>query len=193
MASLGSITNLDTIWRFDKLRNLGSRLSSALKGLNLGSRLSGFSKWLSGLSWSGIAKGGLGAAIVGGIYSTWNSLVGSVSDVTGLPEETTEDLLFIGLALFALYVIYKLVSTRKGRQLYNDYNETRYYRNRAKAERNRAKYYSQKRSETQYRTPRNTGSYSSSGVRQPVNRPDLRTYPVNRPDMRQKNKGRGSR
>ena len=196
MAGAGTIINLDKFWSLSRLRGLGSRLSSSLKGLNIGSKLTGFSKWLSGLSWSGIAKGGLGAAIVGGIYSTWHSLVGSVSDVTGMSEDTTEDVLFILLAVFVVYVIYKAVSNRRVSDAYNSYQTSRYYKSRADAERARARSYERSNSNRSGTpVPKNRGSYSRDGVRMPVNRPDLRSstgvriteyhsHPLNRSDLR---------
>lgn len=191
MAGLSSAFKLANL-----TKSLSSRLSKikySLSGLQLGSRIT---NWFGSLNWSGIAKGGFGAAIVGGVYTGWRSIVGSVSDVTGLSEDTTQDVLFILIALFIVWVVYKIFTTRKGRQVVNDFNDMRYHHNRASSSRPRSRSRSagssSSRSSSSRRSSGFSGSSGSSGGSGtiPAHRMDARR--LNNPPTRQQAFG-GSR
>lgn len=160
-------------------------------GLKLGSRLT---TWLAGLEWGGIIKLGAGVGVAGLIWTGWNNVVGTVSDATGLSDDTVKTILFACIGLLIAYILIKLAGSGRGAQMYSDYSAARRYRRPASGQRARPR--NNGPSQDRYRSePVVTSTRQLDRVRaRPNNRkpmygprqPNMHTHPANRPDLRKK-------
>lgn len=75
----------------------------------LGSLSARISAWLQSTKWSSWLKVGAAGGAGFAVYHGWRSLIGTVSDATGLSEGSVETILFLGIGAAVAYVAARLL------------------------------------------------------------------------------------
>ena len=96
------------------LFRIGASFGKLLKGGGsfFGSIGKGFSTWLSSLKFGNILKIGGAGGIIAIVYNAWNSGIQTISDASGLSADTVSTLIFIGIAVLILYIVYRIIVPR---------------------------------------------------------------------------------
>lgn len=136
--------------------------SSVLKGISkgLGGIGSSVSKWLQGTKWGNWLKVGAGGGVLYVVYDGWNSLIGSVSDATGLSEDNVGTLFFLVLGCLAAYLIVSVIVPRRdsgGTVVIREQSQYRPYRHNDGSRYSGSSYFGYRSSGSSHRTGRRNG------------------------------------